>query len=381
MNAPASLPPGPPERRGPLDALPYYYRFFRDSIGAVEERFDRYGDIYYAPSDGVGLYVLKHPDHLHDVLAKRAADFGKTHTAFTQLEDFVGRGLLLTDGEEWRRQRRLVNPAFAKKRLVDYAAMMVDEAARATATWYPGQVRDMSREMMELTLRIVCRTLFSHDVTRQSDRVAHAMEAFREALLRPRFLPRWVPFLGEDRSFRARDELDGILMSLVEARRRSPERAPDPPDLLQMLVTAEDGEGGGGLQDREIRDQLLTLFIAGHETTSHALSWTLYLLAKHPEQEAKLHAELDRVLDGRPPRYDDLAALPFTRWCFEEAMRLYPPAYTLARRAERDTKIGDYAVAAGSEVVMWIWHTHRDPKWWPEPTLFRPERFSPRESA
>jgi cytochrome P450 len=160
--------------------------------------------------------------------------------------------------------------------------------------------------------------------------------------------------------------------------RRASGVVPDPADLLHMLVTAVDVEGDGGtLDDQEVRDQLVTMFLAGHETTSHALTWTWYLLSQNPEAEAKLHAELERVLGGRAPTYDDLDDLPYTRWCFEEAMRLYPPVYTTARRAEVDAEIGGYPVPRGSEVVIWIYMTHHDARWYPNPRAFKPERFSP----
>lgn len=379
--ATTATPPGPPRRTGTLDSLRYYYAFFTDSIGTVRERFERYGDLYYAPAD-VGLYVLRHPDHLHEVLNQRAADFDKQHTAFDMLTRFLGHGLLTTDGEVWRRQRRMVNPAFSSKRLAGYAQAMGAEVERALAGWYPGQVRDMSREMMDLTLRVVCRTLFNHEVKGSTDDIAEAMDAFRNFMGRPGVIPDWLPLPGQRATERAIVVLDAIIHEMIRARRAGETPAPEPPDLLQMLVAAVDEEGDGGtLSATEIRDQLVTLFLAGHETTSHALTWTLYLLSQNPQAEAKLHAELDRVLGGRPPTYADLDALPYTRWCFEESMRLYPPAYTLARRAARDTQIGGYAVPAGSEVILWTYMTHHDPRWYPEPESFRPERFSPEEVA
>jgi cytochrome P450 len=373
-------PPGPPPRGGTLSSLSYYYRFLTDSLGFVQERFEQYGDIYYAPSNGVPLYVLRHPEHLWEVLVRDGAKYGKTHTAFEMLEQFLGKGLLTTDGDVWRRQRRMVQPAFGKKRLAGYAQYMVDETVKIADEWQDGMTYDISREMMELTLRAVCRTLFSHDVRGQSDDVAGAMEVFRNALGRPDPLPSWLSPWRRSADH-ALATLDEIIYGMIRERRESGEE-PDPADLLHMLITAVDSEGDGGrLDDKEIRDQLVTMFVAGHETTSHALTWTWYLLSQNPAAERKLHAELDRVLGKRLPTYEDVESLVYTRWCFEEAMRLYPPAFTLARRAEADAEIGGYAVPKGSEVILWVYMTHHDARWFPNPRAFIPERFSPEEVA
>jgi cytochrome P450 len=375
------LPPGPAPRASGIGSIGYYYRFWRDSIGFVQERFDRFGDVYCAPSGGVPLFVLRHPEHYWEVLVRDGAKYGKTHTAYDLLSRFLGHGLLTTDGDTWRRQRRMVQPAFSSKRLGDYAEVMASEAARLGDEWRDGTRYDVSREMMELTLRVVCCTLFSHDVRADSDHVAVAMEAFRRFASRPDPLPRWLSPRRRDAD-RAISLLDDIIYGMIHQRRAAPEQSQgERVDLLHMLVTAVDEEGGGTLDDREIRDQLVTLFVAGHETTSHALAWTWYLLSQSPEAERKLHAELARVLGGRAPSYDDLERLPWTRQVFEEAMRLYPPAYTIGRRAEADTTIGGYAVPKGSEVVMWIYMTHRDARWYPDPWAFRPERFEPASVA
>ena len=302
------IPPGPPPRQGLIDRLRYGYHFLTEPIDFVGRRFERYGDLYYAPSGGVGLYVLRHPEHIWEVLVRDGAKYGKTHTAFDVLTKFLGRGLLTTDGEQWRRQRRMVQPAFARKRLKGYAAMMVDEAERTAQGWHAGQVRDLSREMMELTLRAVCRTLFGHDARSQADEVWAAMEAFHRYIA-PSMLPAWLPLPARRRADEAVATLDRIIYGMIDERRRG--RRSDPPDLLQMLLDAVDEDGDRGrLDDREIRDQLVTLFLAGHETTSHSLTWSFYLLSQSPEATARLSEELDRVLGDRAPRYDDLEQLP-----------------------------------------------------------------------
>jgi cytochrome P450 len=379
------FPNGPPARRkGLLHAVRYYLNFALDPIAFVGSRFQQFGDLYYVPNEaGPGLYVVRHPDHMRDVLVTHASSWTKTHSAFAQLSRFLGAGLLTTDGETWKRQRRMVQPAFAANRLSGYGAIMTEEAARTRDALRPGEVRDMSREMMDLTLRVVCRTLFGHEVTGETEAVGRAMTTFQDSVGMPDLLPRWVPTPGRRKLDAANAALDRIILGMVDERRREDARgAPVRPDLLGLLVSAVDVEGDGGRLDvREVRDQLVTLFLAGHETTSHALTWTLYLLSQHPAAERALHAELDRVLGGRDPRYEDLAALPYTEQVIDEAMRLYPPVYTVGRRAREDTEIGGYRVEEGSEAILWIYWTHRDPRWFPAPNVFRPERFSPEERA
>jgi cytochrome P450 len=264
---------------------------------------------------------------------------------------------------------------------------MVDEAARAADRLRGAGERDVAEEMMELTLRAVSRTLFSHDVGDQAATFGRAMTALQDRLAAPGLVPGWLPTPQRARLRRAMAELDAILYALIASRRRA---GPDAPrDLLQTLVTAVDEEGDGErLTEREVRDELITLFLAGHETTANALAWTFYLLSQHPEVEARLHAELDAVLgppsSGPPPRapsYDDLPRLPYVEQVIKESLRLYPPAFMVVRRAHQDTEIGGFPVPAGSEIVVWTYLTHRDPRWFPEPDRFRPERFAPDEEA
>jgi len=355
----------------------YGLNFLLDPMGFVGGRFARFGDIYFVGAEGEpGLYVLRHPEHLEEVLVHQARAFHKKHSGFSLLTRVLGDGLLTTDGDTWRRHRRLVQPAFARSRLEGYARAMVGEAAREVDGWRDGARVDVSRAMMETTLRIVCRTLFGHDASGHGDDVAAAMDRLQSAVLGFDLpLPAWLN-PAERRLQRANATLDAIMYAMIDAR------APGQPhdDLLQRLVDAQDDDGSG-LSRREIRDQLVTFFLAGHETTSNALSWTFHLLGDHPEVERRLHAELDEVLEGRPPTYGDLAGLPYTEQVLLEAMRLYPPVYVLARKAVQDATVGGYRVPAGSELVLWLWHAHRDPRWFPEPWAFRPERFAPSAPA
>jgi cytochrome P450 len=387
-------PPGPPPRKGVVQSLKYYAGFALDPIGFVADRFERYGDIYYAPSSDGGLFVLKHPDHLREVLTTRASSFTKEHTAFAQLSRVLGEGLLTSDGDTWTRQRRMVQPAFAPARMASYARVMVEESLRTAAAWaqQPGE-RDIGQEMMTLTLRIVSAALFGHDVPDADIAVvARAMHHFQRSLSTPDFLPSWVPNPSRRRLERSLAALDDIIHRLIEERMALLDSehaggtgagaASKRSDLLELLVTAVDVEGRGGkLTIKEVRDQLVTLFLAGHETTSHAMTWTFACLAQNPAAERALHAELDDVLGDRAPVLADLERLPYTEQVVSEAMRLYPPVYLIARRAREDTEVGGFSVPKGAEVIIWVYYTHRDPRFFPEPEAFRPERFEKERAA
>ena len=361
-----------------MRTLRYYAGFALDPIGFVKNRFETYGDIYYAPNSDGGLFVLRHPDHLREVLTTRASSFTKEHTAFAQLSRVLGEGLLTSDGDTWTRQRRMVQPAFAPARMAGYARVMVEESQRTADSWSAGETRDVGNEMMSLTLRIVSGALFGHDVPDEDIRViARAMDAFQRSLSSPDFLPAWVPLPGRRRLARSLEQLDAIVHRLIRARMDGGAHSGARTDLLEMLVTAVDVEGRGGkLTIEEVRDQLVTLFLAGHETTSHALTWTWACLAQNPSCERLLHAELDDVLGGRAPELADLERLPYTEQVVSEAMRLYPPVYGIARRAREDTEVGGYAIPRGAEVMIWVYLTQRDARFFPEPEAFRPERFA-----
>ncbi len=356
----------------------HYVPMMLDPIGAVTRRFERYGDIYYVQLASNGLFVVRHPDHIRDVLVTNAGAFGKGHSSFSRLSDVLGDSLLTSDGEDWRRQHRLVQPAFAQPRLVEYSAVMVEEAARSAdeLARANGGERDLSAVMTALTLRIVARTLFSERLEDGST-IARAMSWLNEAFGTPELLPASVPTLRRMRMRQAIEELDATVYALID--RRTAQLATGtarPTDLLQRLLDARDEQGDGqGLSPKEVRDQLVTLYLAGHDTTSHALSWTFYLLSQHPAAQHALARELTTVLGDRLPTIDDLPALTYTDWAIKEAMRIYPPVMAIPRSASQDSMIGSYHVPAGSEVVMWIHRTHHDPRFFPDPERYRPERF------
>lgn len=354
-------PPGPPRhrRRDILRTARSIRDLLRDPIGFVGGRFAEYGDLYYVDEGGGShLFITCDPDRIREVLVERATDFQKRGGANDRLVPILGDGLLTADGPAWKEQRRLLQPRFHSRAIAGYGQTMVDHAR--DVSWGDGEVIDVSDAMMRLTLRIVCKTLFDHDVVGQTDTIAATMDALRRGSAQS-LLPDWVPTPGRIRTRRAVADIDALIERLVAERRRDGLRD----DLLSMLLDV-------GLDAQRVRDNLVTLFLAGHETTSHALSWTWWLLATHPEAEARLHRELADVLGDREPTMDD--PLPWTDAVIQESMRLFPPAYAIPRVARVDTELGGYELPAGSQVVSWVWHCHRG-RSFEDADAFRPERF------
>ncbi len=374
-------PDGPPPlSRNPLRLVKYVNDIRKDSIGFVGERFRLYGDMYYAPLGKTRLYVTRHPDHIREVLQTQGQKFGKTTTgnAARQLHRVLGDGLLNSNGELWKRQRKLINPAFHKRRIESHADAMVSATREMVDGWADGEVVDVSRAMMELTLRIVARILFDHDPAGETDAVAGAMRAFRDLLGTPALLPEWVPLPSIRRSKEALARMDDVVYGLIDERRRATD-LDERNDLLSALVSALDD--GSGMSRKQLRDELLTLFLAGHETTSHALTWTLYLLSQDTEHRSAVATEAASILEARAAKADDFPALEFAGRCLDEGMRLYPPAYVISRTALEDVEIGGYDIPKGAEVLVWIYHTHHDARWYPEPERFDPDRWLPEAVA
>lgn len=331
----------------------------------VRKRFERFGDIYFL-ANRTPVYVTRHPDHVHEVLVTRASSFKKRAQ---DLDTFLGQGLLTSDGELWRKQRRLIQPAFSHANLVRYAEVMVDLTQQTLAGWRHGEQRDLNREMMELTLAVVCKAVLDYDARRgANDVVAHAMSVL-QGTAGLDVLPRWLPNPIHARKKKAADAMDEVIYAIIDERQRNPGD-----DLVSQLLAGADGEG---MSRQQLRDELVTLFLAGHETTALALTWAFFLLAQSPGEEAVLHQELDEVLGDRPPTFADLEHLTLPGLIVQESMRMFPPLYFLPRVAKEDTEVGGYPLAAGSEVLLWIYFMHHDERWFPKPGEFRPQRFLP----
>jgi cytochrome P450 len=373
----AVYPPGP--KRSPLSAIVYFPG--RDPL-AFFSRLARYGDLAHLYLAREHLYLVSHPAQVRDILVTHQRRFKKGR-GLEGAKRLLGDGLLTSEGQTHLRQRRLIQPAFHRDRLVSYSSTMTGHAARLRERWTDGGRIDAAQEMMRLTLGIVGETLFGADVEAQAPEVGRALTAVMQTFwmtMLPFFdrlerLP--IPALARGR--RARADLDRIIYGMIAERRRS---EADRGDLLSMLLMAQDVEGDGSrMTDRQVRDEAMTIFLAGHETTANALSWTWYLLSEHPDVEARLHAEIDRVLGGRLPTIDDLPKLPFVEQVVTESMRLYPPAWIIGRRALEPNEIGSYVVPARSILVFSPYIIQRDPRWFAEPGRFMPERWTPEFKA
>ncbi len=365
----------PPLRKG-LPVLGVLPQFRRNPPAFLESLSRSYGDLVHFRLGPQDVYLVSNPDWIRDILVTNQTNFTKSRF-LERAKILLGEGLLTSEGEFHHRQRRLVQPAFHRDRLIGYASAMVECTARAREQWTHGAQLDMSREMMRLTLNVVAKTLFSADVTSEADNIGAALTQVMilfDMVLMP--FSEWIeklPIPSVRRFEKARAFLDKTIYGIIAERRASKE---DKGDLLSMLLLAQDEDSATGMTDRQIRDEALTLFLAGHETTANALMWTWYLLSQNPSAGAAFYDEVDRVLQGRLPTFDDLPRLKYTEGVFAEGMRLYPPAWVIGRRVKTEYAIGQYTVPPKSILMMSPWVVHRDPRWFHDPGQFRPERWS-----
>jgi cytochrome P450 len=326
------------------------------------------------------LYLLSHPDLAEDVLVTQSDQFAKVYDPRrpSGLALVVGNGLVTASGDVWKRHRRIIQPVFHRARIATMADRMAQIGEQRIASWaaHEEQPIDIADEMRQLTLEVISQTMFSSSMAHHIDRIRHALYisakyAF-DSFSHPFFLPLWMP-TARNREFRAAMQfLDELMYGLLGERRQS---GTTQDDLLSVLLQARDDETGEGLTDQELRDETLTIFISGHETTATALSWTWYLLAMHPEAKARFHEELDRVLHGRIPSFEDLDRLPYTRAVFDESLRLYPPAPAVQRKAVTPITVGGVSLPQGALVLVSIYNLHRHPQFWTSPEQFLPERW------
>ncbi|HXH22943.1 MAG TPA: cytochrome P450 [Dehalococcoidia bacterium] len=375
------VPPGP-RSFSPFGNLPALQR---DPLGTFLRDRERYGDVVRYRGGIWYAYLVSHPDDIKHVLQDNNQNYRKGFS-YEVLKPVLGQGLLTNEGESWLRQRRLAQPAFHRARIARISGLMSESIEAMLARWDsrldPEAPVDVLPEMIRLTLEIVSRTLLGVRLGPEADQVGQAVREL-QAHVNYRAthlfsLPEKYPTPRNRRFHRWLALLDAIVFRIIDQHRAA---GPGGDDLLSMLLAARDQESGEGMSDRQLRDEVMTIFLAGHETTATALTWTWYLLSQHPEAEARLHREVDTVLDGRPPVYDDLASLPYTRMILEESMRLYPPAWAVGRFAVGPDTVGGYDLPAGSQIVMSQYVTHRHPAFWERPDEFDPERFTPERSA
>jgi cytochrome P450 len=365
-------PPGPKGFRQIAKLL----EFGRDPLNFMLRFTREYGDLGYLGALGIHFYLINHPDLIEYVLVTNNKNFIKDKgLRLPSLRKIFGNGLLTSEGEFWIRQRRLAQPAFHREKIAAYGEVMVESTERMISDWRPGEMRDIHQDMMHLTLEIVVKTLFGARAFFEKQDVAEAIEVISRYFSSQSayiFPFSFLPTPGQIRLGRAIKKLDRIIHQIIQERRES---GSEHDDLLSLLLEAQDDDGSR-MTDRQLRDEVMTLFLAGHETTALSLSWTWYLLAQHPNVERKLVAELKETLNGCSATVADLMRLSYLEMVVKEAMRLYPPAWIIGREALHGFEINGYSIPGGAQISMSPWLMHRDRRYFDQPEEFRPERWA-----
>jgi cytochrome P450 len=349
----------------------------RDPLSVFSRWAAEYGDMFYYRAGWIHVYFLNHPTLIESVLVRHYQNVLKDRVIQNSRWLF-GEGLLTSEGEHWKRQRQLSQPAFHRERIVSYADLMTHYAENMLGHWQDGQLVDIHREMMNLTLRVVVRALFNVEVEETQDISSALNVIIRNSVGVRMILPpvlRLLPLPGMFELRRAVNRMNQAVDKIISLRRRD---SRETWDLLSMLMAARD-EDGSQMSDKQLRDEVMTFLLAGHETTALALSWAWHLLSQDSKAQQKLQQELASVLAGRIPTVSDLPSLTFTESVIKESMRLYPPAWSVARQVIKDFELGGYRIPAGSNLVMSQWLMHRDPRFFSDPEKFNPDRWSSEE--
>ncbi|MGB8331190.1 MAG: cytochrome P450 [Polyangiales bacterium] len=351
------------------------FDFQRDPAQFVLDGHEKYGDVFVTRVLTGQSYFIRDPEVVNAINVTHAKQIQKPKVVKQMWKPFLGNGLVPNDGESWRRQHKLIMPGFHKMRVDAYAPTMVEYTRDMVRAWKDGEQRDFRKEMVELTLRVVAKTLFDTDLAHDSATVHQAMQDISEALIdhaqTPVPAPRWWPSKRNKRMVRALDAMDGVIDRLVKARREQQE---DRGDLMSHIVFATDEHGS--MSDKQMRDELMTLVFAGHETTAHTLTWAWYLLATNRDKLAKAQREIDQVLGGRPIGVDDLPQLPYLEMCLKESLRRLPAVWIFAREAQTDLHLGGYLFPKGSILAISPLANGRNAKYFDEPLAYRPERWT-----
>lgn len=360
----------PPRARGQLPLIGSSIDVLRGLLEFLERVSREHGDVVEFEVPSLRVYLFNHPDAIEQVLVTERDRLVKDKLT-RDLAPLLGNGLLVSEGAFWRKQRRLAQPGFHRDRVAAYGDVMVRYAERAIADWRDGETRDVHKEMSRLTLGIVGKTLFGVEIGDLARRFERSFESIMKRYSGVGYLvPMSVPTLTNLRAKSAIEELDAIVYGIIRERRAGGDNG----DLISMLIAATSDEDGA-MDDRQLRDEAITLVLAGHETTALTLAYALYLLARHPAVAERLVREIDEVLGDGPATAADMPRLPYADGVIRESMRLYPPGYALGREASAPCTIGGYPIEPGTQLWVAPWVVHRDPRWFPDPLAFRPERW------
>ena len=373
---------------GPTYILPYRLvrKFLHDPLKLLIDISHTYGDIAHFKFGSQNVYLLNNPDYIEDVLVTNYKKFIKSR-GLQVSKRLLGNGLVTSEGEYHDRQRHLIQPTFYPKRIKTYSDMMIKQANDMCNSWHDGAILDIHKEMTKLTLAIICKTVLGYDIDPENDEVGDAlltcMKYFNRLLMPFGELIEKIPLLPINKGFqKAKKDLDSIVYSIIKEHRKKLDKGDDKEshdDLLLTLLQAQDEEAGiGRMTDEQLRDEVMTIFLAGHETTANALTWTYYLLSENPLIETRLQEELYSIFGNSrtPIMVDDVPKLQYTEKLLTESMRLFPPAWALGRQAIDDYKVGGYSVPKGSIILMSQYVMHRDPRYFPEPDRFYPDRWT-----
>lgn len=363
-----------PRARG-LFILGNTLQYLRDPLTFMADSAQAYGDIVQFRFPGLSAVQLTHPDQIEQVLRHDSRHFQKDWIT-RDLKGVVGEGLLTSEGDFWRRQRRLSQPAFLQRQVLEYVPTFVDFTARSISAWQAGETRDVHVDFTQLTLQIAAKTLFDADVSAEVQIIGDALQEIMRHFFKPAFNGSrwaWLPTPARRRLRIATREIDRVVFEII--RQRAATRG-EHGDLLDRLLAAQDADGSR-MTDRQLRDEFVTILLAGHETTALTLGYAFFLLAENPDADDRLAREIQQVVGDRPVEAADLPKLAYTEWCIQEAMRIYPPAWVIGRESLCDVDLGNYRIPQGTQIWLPQWVVHRDARWFDEPLEFRPERWDP----
>ena len=383
---PPKLPlaaPGP----GQLTLLRSLPQLRANPLQYIQEAVDRYGDIVHFKLGGMNAFLINHPSYIQQVLQEKNQNYTKDTVQYNSLSAVTGKGLLTSDGGEWLEHRRLMQPAFHRQQISNFGPSMIGAAEKMLQSWEKvailGQVIDVDQAMMRLALEILGRALLGKDLSagemELTNSVLIALDHIVSQVKSPPGIPSFIPTPANRRFKAAMRILDQAVLEIIQDHQAKRETPQD--DLLSRLVGLEGGDARPILNPRQLRDEVITILIAGHETVASALTWSCYLLSQNPPAEECMRQELNRVLKGRSPTVEDLPALEYTRHVFDETLRLFPPAWLITRKCIRADEIGSYRIPSGALVIIGVSAMHHHPGFWPTPERFDPDRFTPAGSA